>query len=203
MSEPVICPICQKTRPYFEEYSRGEVPERSKVIAALEGYDPCCNPLCKGEWGTNCWHCHLPLFLENLQDSDLFRCAYMNRDARGPYWHRLLLLSSDRIQCAFVECSDDMPSTDGQLRYIPEKARDIGRRGMALLRKEAIAAREVLLAAEPMKVRAKAILECKLAVCKYCRASAESGETTVHTCVAAPLTEMYIEVIEQIGKAEK
>ncbi len=43
--KPVICPQCKLERPTgpSDEY-------------------PCCNPDCRGMWGTNCWHCHHPRF---------------------------------------------------------------------------------------------------------------------------------------------
>lgn len=28
------------------------------------GSEPCCNPKCNGEWGTNCYHCHHSSFIE-------------------------------------------------------------------------------------------------------------------------------------------
>jgi hypothetical protein len=46
------CPVCGSTDP---------------------GEDPCCNPECNGDWGTNCYHCHYAPFLtmveaENIPD---------------------------------------------------------------------------------------------------------------------------------------
>lgn len=54
-----------------------------------------------------------------------------------------------------------------------------------------------------LKVKAETIMQCQLAVCEYCRASAESGQTTVHKCVAGPLKEMLNEVARQLYGAEE
>lgn len=29
------------------------------------GGGPCCNPACNGTWGTGCYHCHHPRFLDD------------------------------------------------------------------------------------------------------------------------------------------
>lgn len=47
---PIICPGCQKTRP------------RSVDEARQSDYVYCCNPRCRGRWGTGCYHCHSPTF---------------------------------------------------------------------------------------------------------------------------------------------
>ena len=45
--------------------------------------------------------------------------------------------------------------------------------------------------------RAKAIEDCILAMCPYCRASAETGMTTEHRCVAKPLWRMWDETLKE------
>jgi len=192
---PVICPACNKQRPTYEEVlAYKDEPEGSEIFTRVEEYNTCCNPLCCGTWGTNCWHCHHPRFLDETCDDRLFECAYRFReekDAYRAYWLRLIQMSPDRIMAAAEEASD----FHGQIDI-----RDGNTNFRLLFRDDAIAGRDALLVAEPLKLKAKTILECKLAVCSYCRASAESGETTMHACVAGPLSQMYMDVISQIAE---
>lgn len=51
----IVCPKCGKIRPEFSS----DLPQE-EYQARIDGYMPCCNPDCKGEWGTGCWHCHHP-----------------------------------------------------------------------------------------------------------------------------------------------
>jgi len=190
---PVICPVCNLQRPTYEEVlAYKDEPEGSEVYTRVEAYNTCCNPLCCGTWGTNCWHCHHPRFLDETCDDRIFECAYRFREEKGAYrvyWLRLIQMSSERI----IEAAEEAA-------FYGERDIKKGRTNFrGVFRDEAIAARDALLVAEPLKLKAKTILECKLAVCKYCRASAETGETTMHTCVAAPLSEMFAEVIGSLA----
>ena len=45
--------------------------------------------------------------------------------------------------------------------------------------------------------RAMVIEECILAMCPYCRASAEEGMTTEHRCIAKPLWRMWHGALEK------
>ena len=56
--------------------------------------------------------------------------------------------------------------------------------------------------AAPLLMRATIIQECQLAVCEYCRASADSGETTLHSCVAGPLIAMRDDVMRELEGVE-
>ena len=47
-------------------------------------------------------------------------------------------------------------------------------------------------------VRLGAITDCALALCSYCKASAESGQTTVHYCIAKPLYELFQETAKEM-----
>jgi len=185
----IVCPICNKQRPTYEDVlAYKDAPEGSEIHTRVDEYNTCCNPMCKGEWGTNCWHCHHPRFLETCADERIFDIAFDTR-ASGEYWGRLLQLSSERILAAYDACVGY-----GPYGTLTQKDWDERRQAMQIFRFEAIKARDARVAAEPLKIEAETILKCQLAVCKYCRASAESGETTIHTCVAAPLKKMLNDV---------
>lgn len=53
MSEPILCPGCGHKR----------TPGEPLAVAEL---DACCNPACRGQWGTGCWHCHHPSFASEV-----------------------------------------------------------------------------------------------------------------------------------------
>ena len=197
--QPIICPICRNRRPTYEEIlAYKDAPEGSETKTVVDAYNTCCNPMCKGEWGTNCWHCHHPKFLETCADERIFEIAFDTRPT-GEYWERLLQVSTERIIAAYDACVGYGPY--GNLTQGEWETR---RQALQIFRMEAIKARDARLAAEPLKLKAKTILECQLAVCKYCRASAETGETTMHTCVAAPLKEMLNDIaLKLYGDAEQ
>ncbi len=58
MSDPVICPKCGVPRPTAEQYEAGQ----AVFEAAWLAHRVCCNPLCRGLWGTGCFHCHDPSY---------------------------------------------------------------------------------------------------------------------------------------------
>lgn len=205
MSEGVvICPICRNQRPAYEEIlAYKNAPEDSELRKRVDAYNTCCNPLCGGNWGTNCWHCHHPRFLESCADERIFEVAFETRET-GEYFERLLQLSSERIIAAYDACVGTAPFGMAQrLDYLDRANQDDRRQAMQIFRFEAVKARDARVAAEPLKIKAQTIMECQLAVCKYCRASAESGMTTVHTCVAAPLKEMLNQVTMQLYGPEE
>jgi len=47
-------------------------------------------------------------------------------------------------------------------------------------------------------VRLGTITDCALALCSYCKASAESGQTTEHNCIAKPLYELFQETAKEM-----
>jgi hypothetical protein len=197
-SGSIVCPICNKQRPTYEDIlAYKNAPEGSEIHTRVDEYNACCNPLCKGEWGTNCWHCHHPKFLETTSDDRVFQCAYLTRgEDPSPYWRRLLQLSSLRLSQAYMSCAT---------RRDPEythNAWEMHCRWMALFRDSAIGERDAMMVRKPLEAEAATIQKCWLAVCKYCRASAETGKTmkTQHECVAAPLIVMFNDALAQLEK---
>lgn len=190
--DPIICPICRKKRPTYEDVlAYKDAQKDSEIYRLIEAYNTCCNPLCKGEWGTNCWHCHHPKFLEACPDERIFEVAFVTREV-GQYWNGLMQLSSDRLVKAHGTCSewrwDHTSDSEWRVRKME----------MGVFLHEAVRGRDALLVTAPLKLKAETIMECQLAVCKYCDASAKSGETTMHTCVAAPLKEMLNDIALQL-----
>lgn len=55
---------------------------------------------------------------------------------------------------------------------------------------------------EKLMERARIIQECWFAVCPYCKASADTGMTTMHTCVAKPLVKLHNDVLKQLSEME-
>lgn len=197
MAEPIICPICQKKRPDHEDILafRNE-PKGSELYESVLAYDVCCNPMCNGKWGTNCWHCHHPRFLESCVDCRIFEIAFDTRSS-GEYLDRLLQLSANRIINACDTCIGygpypKMTQSDWEARC----------REMRAFQSKTLEILDARAAADLLKVKAQTILECQLAVCEYCRASAESGMTTQHTCIAAPLKEMLMDISLQLYEPE-
>ncbi len=192
----IICPICQKQRPTYEDIlAYKDAPEGSEIPTRVDEYNSCCNPLCKGEWGTNCWHCHHPKFLKSAGDESIFQCAYVTRDEDPtPYRKRLLQLDPLRLSQAYILCAEH------RRRGCAPDAWEMHCRSMALFRDDAICIHDALMARAPLEAEAATIKKCWLAVCEYCRASAEPGETTYHICVAAPLIQMLDDVLAQMEK---
>lgn len=58
------CPGCGWQRLIVEgqPVTREEWTEVAAALHADEAAHPCCNRQCRGEWGTNCWHCHHPSY---------------------------------------------------------------------------------------------------------------------------------------------
>lgn len=50
---------------FYESVMRHQAPHGDKCkIAAAAGL-ACCNPQCRGDWGTGCWCCHALSFASN------------------------------------------------------------------------------------------------------------------------------------------
>lgn len=76
-SDDIYCPICNKKRPNSEDVRDVGEQEFARIMSS---YDPCCNSNCKGHWGTGCWHCHHPSFLDSISDEYLFDAAFSERE---------------------------------------------------------------------------------------------------------------------------
>lgn len=191
-NSPIICPICNKQRPTYEDIlAYKDAPEGSELYARVEDYNTCCNPMCKGNWGTGCWHCHHPKFLESCSDERILRIAFDARCIEGigsKYWEHLIKLPSERILDAWQGQHRPAGLSEGEWRN----------QHLELTRFSTMAQAQSNGGAEKLKLKAETIMECQLAVCKYCDASAKSGETTVHTCVADPLKQMLHDIALQL-----
>ncbi len=199
----IICPGCNKQRPEREDIAAYRRPVVDpKLIERVEAYQKCCNPLCGGEWGTNCWHCHHPKFLKGISDATLFQVVYhthygrdekISLDGKITYWNLLVRLPIDRIEQAAEDSFELLSNSNGAdpIRFAETFIVGVDR-----------GSRDRYDEMEPLVLRAAIIQACQLAVCEYCRASAESGETTYHSCVAKPLIEMRDVVLRQLEEIE-
>ncbi len=54
----IICPGCKRERPQL--LREMDNAARRRLYRDLLGSYQCCNPDCRGQWGTGCYHCHHP-----------------------------------------------------------------------------------------------------------------------------------------------
>lgn len=65
------CPSCKKPRANYLLRNAGPPGDGNEgaYSKAFKESGECCNPKCKGAWGTGCWHCHSPeYFFESLPE---------------------------------------------------------------------------------------------------------------------------------------
>lgn len=117
------CPSCKKPRSNYLLRNAGPPGDGNEwaYSKAFKESGECCNPKCKGAWGTGCWHCHSPeYFFESLPEEGP-KCWADDCDNKGTVYRHYGDMS---LVARCPGCDDDLIATnqdDGLIAELKKK----------------------------------------------------------------------------------